>query len=517
MNTSAALFRLSILSALGLSACAAGPFTSLDDESGDGGETSTETTYTPTDMPTIDPMIDPAECLDPVPILQAGTEVPSGFVTCADGFIHREAIVECVTGPPTGTCGGGNADWGCQSDDECVDGLNGVCNTDFAGGCYCQYGCNSDADCAAGTICACAGVVDTRNRCIVADCTATGGCSDGLCGLDRWEDVCGVPQARTGCTSEASTCRFDDECPTACEFEPQQLRCAADKGWQCQTEDDIWCGEYCGEGRPFIVDEQLRVAEPCRDDARMWSSLEPAPCPALPPDVAATLATHWTRVGLFEHASVASFARFTLELLALGAPPALLRASQRAAADEVHHAELAFALASRYAGAPLGPGPLAVADALDRPQLEQVTRALILEACIGETLAAIEAHHAAAVARDPQVRAALERIAADELRHAELGWACLRWLLDRHGAELCTFALRCLDVGLGAIDIEHGVDTPADAELCEAHGLLAPDRRNRVRADAIERVLAPCVDTLRSQLRAARPQPAPSRPPHRAA
>lgn len=498
MNTSAALFRLSILSALGLSACAAGPFTSLDGESGDSGETS--------------------ECLDPVPILQAGTEVPSGFVTCADGFIHREAIVECVTAPPTGNCVFPNESWGCQSNDECVDGINGVCNDDFGGGCHCQYGCNSDADCADGSICACAGVLDTRNRCIPAACTETDGCSDGLCGLDVWNDVCGVPQGRTACTSEASTCRLDEECPILCEeYQAEQSRCSAEKGWQCQTEDDVWCGGYCGDGRPFIVDEQLRVAEPCRDDARVWSSLESAPCPALPPDVAATLATHWTHVGLFEHASVASFARFTLELLALGAPPALLRASQRAAADEVHHAVLAFALASRYAGAPLGPGPLAVADALDRPQLEQVTRALILEACIGETLAAIEAHHAAAVARDPQVRAALERIAADELRHAELGWACLRWLLDRHGAELHTFALRCLDVGLGAIDIEHGVDTPADAELCEAHGLLAPDRRNLVRADAIERVLAPCVDTLRSQLRAARPQPAPSRPPRRAA
>ena len=43
---------------------------------------------------------------------------------------------------------------------------------------------------------------------------------------------------------------------------------------------------------------------------------------------------------------MASFARASLELMAVAAPPGLLAACARAMVDEVRHAELTFALAS---------------------------------------------------------------------------------------------------------------------------------------------------------------------------
>ena len=49
----------------------------------------------------------------------------------------------------------------------------------------------------------------------------------------------------------------------------------------------------------------------------------------------AHIAQEWTAMGLAEHASVASFARFTLQLMAVGAPAELLHAAQLGAADEV--------------------------------------------------------------------------------------------------------------------------------------------------------------------------------------
>lgn len=67
-------------------------------------------------------------------------------------------------------------------------------------------------------------------------------------------------------------------------------------------------------------------------------------------------ADFWTRVGLMEHASVAAFSRFSLQLMALGAPSDLLQKSHEAAADEIRHARDAFALAGHYAGRPVGPG-----------------------------------------------------------------------------------------------------------------------------------------------------------------
>lgn len=51
-----------------------------------------------------------------------------------------------------------------------------------------------------------------------------------------------------------------------------------------------------------------------------------------------------------EHASVAAFARFTLQLLAMGAPAELVQASVGAAADELDHARLRFGIADRFDG-----------------------------------------------------------------------------------------------------------------------------------------------------------------------
>ena len=131
-----------------------------------------------------------------------------------------------------------------------------------------------------------------------------------------------------------------------------------------------------------------------------------------------------------EHASVAAFARFTLELLSLGAPAELVAASQRALADEIRHAKLCFGLATAYAGHALGPGPLSSEGALGAQSLDAIVETAIAEACIGETLAAVEAAEAAAHATDPSVRRVLLAIARDEKRHAELGWRFLSWVLD---------------------------------------------------------------------------------------
>jgi hypothetical protein len=84
----------------------------------------------------------------------------------------------------------------------------------------------------------------------------------------------------------------------------------------------------------------------------------------LDPDTRAALACEWLDDARLEHASVASFARFVLELLALGAPAELVHFAQRALGDEIDHARRCFSLASRYAQEPLGPAALQVDGAL---------------------------------------------------------------------------------------------------------------------------------------------------------
>ncbi len=184
-----------------------------------------------------------------------------------------------------------------------------------------------------------------------------------------------------------------------------------------------WLGTDC-YGRPFIVDGQAHAASPRWGDA--------------PHDSRAAIAETWARAGLYEHASVASFARFALELLALGAPPRLLRDLQGAIADELRHAHSCFELARRFGGVAVGPGPMPLAaNAFERIG-DPISTALALfdEACVEESVAACMAAEAAGRCDDPEVRRVLEGIAIDERRHAVAGWAALRWMLDTFGERV---------------------------------------------------------------------------------
>lgn len=96
------------------------------------------------------------------------------------------------------------------------------------------------------------------------------------------------------------------------------------------------------EGRPFRVAGHARVADAVvrADWAEVLAALVVPPGPLRDAVVKA-----WTTAARAEHASVASFARFTLQLLHLGAPADLVADAQQAALDEVRHARLCFGVA----------------------------------------------------------------------------------------------------------------------------------------------------------------------------
>src|SRR5205085_8381976 len=85
-------------------------------------------------------------------------------------------------------------------------------------------------------------------------------------------------------------------------------------------------GAACG--RPFLVQGAPRLASlaPNRD----WAVGLELDVTAFDAATRRALAEGWNQLGLMEHASVAAFARFTLQLLGLGAPLALVLESNRA-------------------------------------------------------------------------------------------------------------------------------------------------------------------------------------------
>jgi len=183
-------------------------------------------------------------------------------------------------------------------------------------------------------------------------------------------------------------------------------------------------------GRPLLCDDHAVVAEVShRTD---WADRAPAASPATDLDRRRQAGAYWLRAAQLEHASVASFARFTLELLRYGAPPELVDGSLQAGRDEVEHARLCYALAGSLLGTSVGPAPMPLDRAADlAPSLEAFAEALLLEGCIGETLAVLDAAARLAVTSDPAVCDALQTILDDEARHASLAWRAMAWVLSR--------------------------------------------------------------------------------------
>ncbi|WP_437795147.1 hypothetical protein [Sorangium sp. So ce693] len=298
--------------------------------------------------------------------------------------------------------------------------------------------------------------------------------------------------------SGTCTCSAEGEGAAGWIQGPYANRTASDPASCCYLVGSISC-----EGRPLLVRGEPRVA-PLAHAPSAWSqtdvrrferALADTDLSELAPAERRELARRWAERGQNEHASVASFGRFALALMAQGAPPQLLEAAHRAALDEVRHARLALAIASAYAGEPVGVGPLPLHGALDDlGSLEALTLATVVEGCVGETLSAIEAEIAAQAARPPAVRMALQAIARDEARHAELAWAFVRWAVTTGGARLRERVAgafsRALDqVGAGAPGI-------ADSDLPPAHGFLAEGELHRLRQQAVADVLRPAAAAL---------------------
>jgi hypothetical protein len=240
------------------------------------------------------------------------------------------------------------------------------------------------------------------------------------------------------------------------------------------------------------VDGEARVASIRRTTA--WCSALTPDVRALSEDERADLGAYWTEVALMEHASIAAFARFTMDLLAFGAPPELLMDAQQALADETIHAKDAFALASAYIGRSVGPGRLSSASRSEEER--DVILTTIVEGCIGESIAAVEAREALAGATDPAVVAALSRVAEDEARHAELAFRFIQFVLAGSDRVLAATTARAL---LDAADTEVAFAEPraiVSSLRTLSHGMLPGALRREIRRSVLRDVVRPAAEAL---------------------
>jgi hypothetical protein len=403
--------------------------------------------------------------MDPIAIMQetADGPQPTGFVRCAGGIVHREQQIDCVYLPPAEPgCSPGDPGNTCETPEDCTESPNAYCLAQgMEGTCSCVYGCTTDADCGAGSMCYCNGYV---TECVPATCTSDADCGGFHCakGYD----------GGFACQTGFDECRSNEDCPgeecPSCA--PDANACA----WTCQPSE-FGCTTA---GRPLFVDgAEVRAPIAARSDWRRATQESSASATDR-----ARLAAHWRDAAAMEHASVASFARFALQLVGLGAPPDLLADTSAAMLDEIDHARIMYGLASADGGEDVGPGPLATDGAMTgASDLVAVATDAMREACIAETLAAVELAEAAMHARAPERRALLQRIADDELRHAALGWRFVKWALasatadERATLETRMYALvehasAQRSAGQGGL-VEHGVLDAALADACRRRAI----------------------------------------------
>jgi hypothetical protein len=245
-------------------------------------------------------------------------------------------------------------------------------------------------------------------------------------------------------------------------------------------------GTCCG--RPLLVHGVPRIA-PATHGAGWAEPLE-LDLTQLDAGERALLARQWLEDALLEHASIASFARFALDLLAFGAPAELVERCQRAMGDEVEHARACFALASAYADQQLGPGPLDLSGVAPSNSLAMAAAAAAREGCVNETIAALIASEQARAARDPAVRAVLARIAHDEAAHAELAWRFVRWAIGVGGEPVSSAVAAVLRPAAVATVI-----TPHASKL-RAYGHLTATERAAIAQVSWNEVVLPCAQRL---------------------
>lgn len=401
----------------------------------------------------------PFPCLNPEPFGNGD----SGLERCDNGMLRRVWVGSC---DPNVT----PAD-GCLVDEDCPPAATG------------------------GTICACDET--GAGQCVPADCSTGSDCEAGFsCVSSGGGSYCATHPVVFGCQTPNDQCGTAATCAAIVAMggiAGAGSSCVWDRVLNSGQGLQLTCGTCGVAGRPFLIDAFARTAH--TDSRRDW--LEPSVALAvtsLSDQIRVQLAAHWQHQAEMEHASVAAFARFILELLSLGAPPDLVSAATSALADETAHARLCYALASGYAGRALGPTKLDVTGALRDLGVEDIVTRAVLEGCIGETLAAIEASEAARHAADPALREVLSRIAEDEARHAELSWRFVRWALARGGSEL-RLAVRTTFRSARNAFASGEEGTRSEGELLQ-QGVLCPERRRRLALEVFETVIEPCVGAL---------------------
>eukprot|EP00804_Cyclotella_cryptica_P010185 CCRYP_013813-RA/>CCRYP_013813-RA protein AED:0.38 eAED:0.38 QI:0/-1/0/1/-1/1/1/0/702 len=218
------------------------------------------------------------------------------------------------------------------------------------------------------------------------------------------------------------------------------------------TVTNVQC-DLIAEGRPFVDSSGKNLFAPHNVDVEdlSWSGYlavkDTSKMSSSRNETLSILGDEWIRRALAEHASIASFAAFSIALMTNKAPSILVEDALKAGLDEVRHAKVSFGIASMLTGNVVGPGPLPSSNIDFKQDLVALALAVAKEGCVDETLSTFSAVLEASIIQEAIVggvagtkyshvdhntltlmRDELQKIAMDESRHSALAWRTLNWL-----------------------------------------------------------------------------------------
>jgi hypothetical protein len=175
-----------------------------------------------------------------------------------------------------------------------------------------------------------------------------------------------------------------------------------------------------------LFPDAIVVGDPLRDDSE-----------------ASHIERYWIESARAEKASVPSFLRMARELEMLGAPSSLQRAAIESAMEEARHTGICLNQADSARGRVWSIDELDGAPRII--DLETLAQEAWLDGCLGEAQAAEALAASAELVRSPGLRRAIQSIAHDERKHAELAWAVLDWALREGGPSIRDLIAEKLD------------------------------------------------------------------------
>eukprot|EP01083_Nonionella_stella_P036931 100728_1 len=141
----------------------------------------------------------------------------------------------------------------------------------------------------------------------------------------------------------------------------------------------------------------------------------------------------WIEQGLAEHASIASFSRFSLELMSIGAPLWMIQLSNKAGLEEIKHTQISFDIANWYLHGMYQDRTCVTPNVFPQHSVNinadwnRIASDTAIGGCLGETTAALTMR---TQMYGNMIDDYIDEIAMEEVRHAALAWVAVKWMID---------------------------------------------------------------------------------------